>query len=374
VKVFVFSFFSFLLLFCFSGNAIELEYLNQVTLPTRMEFQKSKIGGLSGLFYDSNTQKLFSISDDPGLVNEPRFYEFAVTVSLKEFKVEPKNVIFLTVNESQYSHKSTKSSSRLFSRVLDLEAISMTPWGDFLITNEGSMNKIPRVNPQLILAKPDGTLVRDFEVPKDFLPEPSGVQKKGVQNNLAFEGLAMHPNGKEWIMSTEAPLVQDPKNVVRFIHYDMPEAWILKPGQEYRYPLAERKMDPLSVMEFQKGVSEIQYLNDHELLVLERLVQLSKKGAKMQVQLFQTDISHPGKDGILEKKMLLDFQSLEPKLGAINNFEGMTWGPMLSDGRRSLIFVSDDNFGPELKTQFLLFAVKDGAPVNNPEKPSSSSH
>jgi hypothetical protein len=47
------------------------------------------------------------------------------------------------------------------------------------------------------------------------------------------------------------------------------------------------------------------------------------------------------------------------KIGKIDNFEGMTLGPKLSDGRRTLILVSDDNFVREQKTQFLLFAIKE---------------
>ncbi|MGZ5279351.1 MAG: esterase-like activity of phytase family protein [Pseudobdellovibrionaceae bacterium] len=342
----------------FSSFALELEYLNQVVLPHEMKLQKSKIGGLSGLFYEPATQKLFAVSDDRGLVNEPRLYEFKIQVSLKDFKVEPQAVIFLSVNESELSHKTTASSSKLFSRVLDLEAISMTPWGDFLLTNEGAMGKKPRVNPQFLSANASGTLMREFEVPKDYLPEPAGMQKKGVPNNLAFEGLAMNPNGKEWLLAMEAPLLQDPKGSVRFLQYDMPEAWVLKPGKEYKYPMPEGRFDPQSVIEFQKGVSELQFVNDHELLVMERLFEITKKGMKFQIQLYQTDLKVIGSNGLLVKKMILDLETLEPKIGKIGNFEGMAWGPLLSDGRQSLILVSDDNFRKDQRTHFLLFAVK----------------
>jgi hypothetical protein len=35
----------------------------------------------------------------------------------------------------------------------------------------------------------------------------------------------------------------------------------------------------------------------------------------------------------------------------------MTWGETLADGRRTLIFVSDNNFSSTQFTQFLAFAV-----------------
>ena len=43
---------------------------------------------------------------------------------------------------------------------------------------------------------------------------------------------------------------------------------------------------------------------------------------------------------------------------ALDNLEGMTFGPRLADGRRSLLIVSDNNFTPGQVSQFLLFAVR----------------
>jgi hypothetical protein len=43
----------------------------------------------------------------------------------------------------------------------------------------------------------------------------------------------------------------------------------------------------------------------------------------------------------------------------LDNFEGMTFGPDLRDGRRSLVLVSDNNFSPAAFTQFLAFAYSD---------------
>ena len=37
--------------------------------------------------------------------------------------------------------------------------------------------------------------------------------------------------------------------------------------------------------------------------------------------------------------------------------KGMTFGPILANGHRSLIFVSDNNFNTKEKTQFLMFEV-----------------
>ncbi len=56
------------------------------------------------------------------------------------------------------------------------------------------------------------------------------------------------------------------------------------------------------------------------------------------------------------KTLLLDFAELGLTL---DNVEGMSWGPMLADGRRTLLFVSDNNFNADEITQFFAFAASD---------------
>ena len=56
----------------------------------------------------------------------------------------------------------------------------------------------------------------------------------------------------------------------------------------------------------------------------------------------------------MKKTLLLDLRTLGIPL---DNIEGMTLGPQLPDGRRSLVLVSDNNFAASQFTQFLLFAL-----------------
>ena len=57
----------------------------------------------------------------------------------------------------------------------------------------------------------------------------------------------------------------------------------------------------------------------------------------------------------MKKHLIFDFASL--KLPHLDNIEGMTWGPTLANGKRTLVFVSDDNFSPMQTTQFLAFEL-----------------
>ena len=69
-----------------------------------------------------------------------------------------------------------------------------------------------------------------------------------------------------------------------------------------------------------------------------------------------------GKDYIPAKKtLLLDFENYKDKLtnGSIDNIEGMTFGPTLFNGNKSLILVADNNFNnldPQLN-QFILLEI-----------------
>jgi hypothetical protein len=54
------------------------------------------------------------------------------------------------------------------------------------------------------------------------------------------------------------------------------------------------------------------------------------------------------------KKLLLNLDSLGTY---VDNLEGMTFGPDLPNGHKTLILVADNNFSAFEKTQFFLFEV-----------------
>lgn len=61
------------------------------------------------------------------------------------------------------------------------------------------------------------------------------------------------------------------------------------------------------------------------------------------------------------KQLLLDLSTVKDKIPSkrIDNLEGLTFGPLLPSGNRSLLMVSDDNFnafGPQI-SQILLFEI-----------------
>ncbi len=406
------------------AESVELKYMAHQDFDTAKKFKKSKIGGLSAIVPDDESpNSYFVVSDDRGNLNEPRFYKFniffreqpisedissskkavevgnaqkgkqtqtvrenvnnsikkpankteetsvAETFSNNKLIVEPVSVHWLKYDLSRLSHQPQLTSAQKFSEVLDLEGIAVLPWGDLAVSSEGDLNHKPRVNPQIFSISKAGVIQKEYEIPAPFLAEGSGQQKKGVQNNLAFEGMSLSPNGKSLWLATEAPLFQDlespsqsqdrvdqakasPK-FVRFLEYNFPDAFVMKFVRELKYPLQEEPG------ELQRGISEILIWSERSCLVLERSVQLTSKGIEFKVEIFQTDLNEKSTNGLLKKKKIFDFSELRDRLGKIDNFEGMARGPRLAEGKESLIFVSDDNFKSSQKTQFVLFEVKE---------------
>jgi len=111
------------------------------------------------------------------------------------------------------------------------------------------------------------------------------------------------------------------------------------------------------------GLVELLALDNRgTLLALERSF---STGVGNAIKLFLVDTRHAtdvaGVEALagahyrpVEKTLLLDFDDLGLTL---DNLEGMTLGPDLPDGRRSLVLVADDNFSATQVTQILAFGL-----------------
>lgn len=347
--------------------ALKLEFLSQTVLGHKAKFEKTVIGGLSGITYDADSQTLMAVSDDRGREGEPRFYEFSVRLEKLDLKIEPTAVRFLK-----------KKEQKRYDSILDMEGVARLPWGSFLISSEGDLNHKPKVLPELWDVKKDGTLVRTYEIPSKFLPEESGKPKRGTKVNRALEGLTATPSGRKFFLMNEESLIQDSENdlgPLRLLEYEMPEAWVLKPTKEYVY-LPEKGSSKDGSLTLAGRVSEILALSDEKILVLERTMSLSAHNKNFQFvcRLYLSQIEKTSSDvGAvneltaaklaslvpLKKELVLDFEAIKDKLGGeIENFEGMALGPIVN-GKKTLIVVADDNFKKSQRTQFVLFAIQE---------------
>ncbi len=111
------------------------------------------------------------------------------------------------------------------------------------------------------------------------------------------------------------------------------------------------------------GVSDILYIGKNQFIVIERGYSTGRIPSDVRIYLadarYAEDISATALDITpvkrpVTKKLLLDFNSLGR---FIDNIEGVTFGPTLPNGHRTLLFVADDNFAAKQKSMFLLFEV-----------------
>jgi hypothetical protein len=231
-----------------------------------------------------------------------------------------------------------------------------------------------------------GDFVRILSVRDRFVPNPTGPQVTGVRANVGFESLTIVPDGKRLYTAVESSLVQDGELTTferrapaRILEYDR-DGDSYKPGREFVYMVEPVYRPSFEPGRSDNGLVELLALGGEEFLALERsfVDEAGGTGRNMnRIRLFRislagaTDVSsiESLKDmtGVapVTKTMVLDLsdvKGLSPDLApSLDNFEGLAFGPRLSDGRATLIVVSDDNFNRTQRTWFLQFAIGEPA-------------
>lgn len=341
--------------FSASAKSMKLELFTQTSLDPKLTVNKEAVGGLSGFFWENG--KLIAVSDDRGKFGPPRFYE--LTLKLTD-KAE------MTVGKAQH-FKDVPAAW-----VMDLEGLAPLSGGDLLLTTEGDNNKKPRALPRIFVSSSAGVYKSEIAIPDKFLPETIGLQKKGVENNRAFEGLSIHPGTQGFFAMNEFPIIQDQSDDdqnlwLRILEFSKDkDQYAVK--AEYPYMLSRLPKNDAGIEVF-RGVSEILATPDTRMIVLERGARLTKSGIAYTGALYLTDLAgakdvssvknlSDGKTTALKKEMLVDFEELL-KGQKVENFEALAWGPNLPDGRKTLLVLSDNNFSSKEKTTLLVFAVKE---------------
>ena len=176
-----------------------------------------------------------------------------------------------------------------------------------------------------------------LKVPKDL---------KGIVDNQGFEALTYNESTGLFWTTTEAPLKADTflPGILRLQSFDREG----KPARRYFYQTGEPTQTGQRTVAYVFGVPALTALDDGRLLVLEREVYVPQGSLWEKLQGAFTDIHiyvvDPVNDtaGILRKSLLCTFTT-----GALNlaNFEGMCLGPILPNGRRTLVLIADSQKG-----------------------------
>lgn len=338
------------------AKSLQVELYAQSSLAPKLTLDSEAVGGLSGMFWDGS--KLTAVCDDRGKFGEPRLYDLDVKISAGK--------VDFSVTKSQHLKDTSKDW------ILDNEGIASLPGGDLVISTEGDNDRKPRAMPHIFVTSSTGAYKSDISLPEKFLPETTGLQKKGIENNRGFEGLTVNPNGQNLFVMNEYPIIADQGDDdmnfwLRLVEFKKDKD-SFKVSAEYPYMVTRSANNSVGVEVF-RGISEILFVADGQFLVMERGARLTKTGIAYTGGLYLADTAGvkdvaavkslaDGKSTAAKKTKLLDFEELF-KNQKIENFEALSWGPTLPDGRKSLLVLSDNNFSNKEKTTLLVFAVKE---------------
>ena len=343
---------------------LSLEFLGKYELPETV-FKDTPVGGLSALTYDKQKDRFYVLSDDRSQFAPARFY----TMDLDIGQTDTGEIGINNINIEDVTFLSDEQGNPYPAGSIDPEGIALSPRKTVFISSEGDPSK--NITP--FIGEFDlktGQKKLNVPIPKRYLAgDPDEPQ--GIRNNLAFESLTINPSGLAELdpfrlfTATESALIQDDlteaeaQAKIRLMHYGINPFGSPILVAEHLYLL-----DPASIETISNGLTELLALKEEgNFLSLERTFGFTGAGAKIfQVVVGNaTDTANISslKENIsqvrpLKKKLLLDLKELGIYL---DNLEGMTFGPRLPDGSRSLILVSDNNFNQEQLTQFLLLRI-----------------
>ncbi len=369
--VFIISIFIFSAAWAQKKNTIsQLKLVGEYDMPHNMIFKNTTVGGLSGIDYDDTQGLYYMISDDRSFINPARYY--TAKIFFNDKKID--SVVFINVTTLlQKNGNPYPNSKQDPAHTPDPEALRYDPVHKQMAwTSEGerivSKGKDTVLeNPAITIMTPDGKYIDTFPLPENLKMR---AIEKGPRQNGVLEGLSFADNYKTLYVNVEEPLYEDGpradiienKPWIRIFKFDMTAK---KNTAQYAYKLDPVAYPATPVGAFKiNGIPDILSMGDNKFIVLERSFSTGRLACTIKIFIADlanaTDIKNnpsliktpPVKP--VTKKLLLNMDSLGIY---VDNVEGVTFGPQLPNGHRSLLLVADNNFAILEKTQFFLFDV-----------------
>lgn len=336
----------------------------------------SRLGGFSALDYSPQTQLLAALSDrgpDDGAVSYPcRFQLFAL-------KVNPDQNPVVSLALRHTTLLTDSSGKPLNGRSTILAADSQQgrrfdPEG-FRFGTDGRCFISDEYGPEIVEFNSAGREIRSLPLPRYLkVTSPDGDKKvetasnsSGRASNRGMECLAIAPDGKHLYGLMQGPLIQDgQRQDGKIVGTHCRLLKLTLQGEleaEYLYTMDSPD----------NGNSEILALPNGKLLVLERDGNQGEKAAHRK--LITVDVSaatniagiatlpgNPVQHNIqpTTRTVLLDLLDPRWKLAGKNmpeKIEGLCLGPVLPDGRQTLILSTDNDFESEQKSLIWVFAL-----------------
>lgn len=317
-------------------DSLNLKLVQSIEIDTSKKFQKTKLGGFSGLSIDGD--KMYVITDDRGRYGEPRIYRYQISKTLS--KTSP----FALTLEVKISL--TPKTKKL--PVYDLEALA--PYsGGWLVSSEGDLNSKPKLNPEILFFK-NQAVQQKIELPAEFLSKFEGKQIAGLYNNKAFEGLYYDDPSKRLYLVSESGLVQnkDGDQIFYILEY-------INSNEKFTFQ-KKSKLDFSNLIgpnNIYNGASDFIKVGDGTFLLLTRSVRaaLSLHYSNIVWLIKRQSENDPWE---IKGKYVVNADTDKDELN--QNFEGLAIYE--ANGARYLVMVSDDNFNKFEKTVFSFFELE----------------
>ncbi|HVK21170.1 MAG TPA: esterase-like activity of phytase family protein [Actinokineospora sp.] len=348
---------------------IGVRLLGETIVPHQLAYAGTTVGGLSGIDRDPCSGEYVLISDDRSYLQPARFY----TAKIRVDGAGVHGVDFTGTHAFQQPDGATYPIPTINDgKAVDPEEIRVDPWTcEYRWAQEGNRPKSatapdPVIQPSIQTASRTGAYRGQLPLPANYAIT---MAEQGPRRNTVVEAITFGAFGSMITSAVEGPLIQDgpvpTTSHGALIRVTQQTRWGAVLGQ-YAYPLEPIFAEPTpGGPEPDTGVPAIlAYPEDpSRYLVLERTY---VDGSGFKVRLFEattrgaSDVH--GVDSLsttqvqpMRKRLVADFDDLA--LSTVDNVEGMTWGPRLPTGERTVVLVSDDNFHPLEVTQVIALAL-----------------
>ncbi len=339
---------------------------------------RNRLGGFSALEYSGEGMLFASMSDrgpDDGAVDyhcRVQWLELDLSgLPTASFSATVRRTVIFTDSEGRRFSGSSAAieATKELGHRLDPEG--------FRFGSDGSMYVSDEYGPHLIQFNEDGRELKRFQLPDHFKVATPDADKKNENNlnqtgrasNRGLECLAVSEDGKHLVALMQGPLLQDGTRTdkatvvgrnCRLIQLELATG----KTTEFVYQLESQD----------NGNSEIVACGPNQYLVLERDSESGKSARYRKLILIDlskaTSISHmdklptgdlPSDIVPVERSVYLDFLAPEWKLAGAampEKIEGLTFGPTLADGRKTLLVGTDNDFESKAASYIWVFAVQ----------------
>jgi hypothetical protein len=353
------------------NKSLSLKFIGEQIIPDGELFEGEIVGGLSGIDYKDGFYYLICDSHESPI----RFYKADLTFDETSFSsVEILEQVELLTKEGKSFEKNTADPESI---------IFDTSTNEIVWTSEGYADE--GINPFVRTASVEGIFLKEFTLPTIFEADGNSTTM-GPRANGVFESLTLSIDNAGYWTATELPLKQDGEepvydtdtnSPVRFAYIDKASGAFQK---QFAYKLDKVAREVLIAgLGFTvNGVADILQYEQNKFLVIERSFTTGTSDGGITLKLYDVDSSNATDVSEVEslygasytpaeKTLVLNFEEIRSQLSTIpggtepivDNIEGITFGPDLPNGNKSVIIVSDNNFSSATVqlNQFIVFEL-----------------